>query len=265
MTRFDRDTGLDRVAPNVYVGRIDPGWFVIASPNGGYVASIVLRALAMTVDDADRSPRSLTVHYLRPAVEGPLTVRTTVERAGRSLSTLSARVYQQDACVAIALAAFSHPFSGPEFNDASMPNVPSPGAAPEAPRPPGLTPPILERFDYRLALGDIPFSGANRSLIGAWMRLKDGRVPDSLLVPALADGCPPSVFGRLSAPIAAPTIDLTVHFRAALPLPGAGPADYLLAVFRSRLGAEGFFEEDGEIYSEGGLLVAQSRQLALLR
>jgi hypothetical protein len=96
MTRFDRDTGLERVGANEFEGKVDRGWFVMAAPNGGYLASIILRALTMTVDEAQRSPRSLTVHYLRPAVVGPLTIRTTVERAGRSLSTLSARFYQGD-------------------------------------------------------------------------------------------------------------------------------------------------------------------------
>jgi hypothetical protein len=50
-----------------------------------------------------------------------------------------------------------------------------------------------------------------------------------------------------------------------MPVSDSGPSDYLFGLFRSSVGAEGFFEEDGEIYSESGLMVAQSRQLALLR
>ena len=265
MTRFDRDTALVRVGPNEFEGNVDRGWFVTSAPNGGYLASIILRALTMTVDDPERPPRSLTVHYLRPAVEGPLRIETTVERAGRSLSTLSARLYQNDGFLAAALAAFSRPFSGFEYDDGRMPDVPAPEVAPEAPRIPGRMPPIFDRMDYRFAFGDLPFSGSDRSVIGAWMRLNDGRIADALFVPTLTDGCPPSIFGRLTEPIAAPTIDLTVHFRKTLPLADADPGDYLLAVFRSRVGAEGFFEEDGEIYSRNGILVAHSRQLGLLR
>lgn len=59
-------------------------------------------------------------------------------------------------------------------------------------------------------------------------------------------------------------IDLTVHFRAPLPPPGASPEDHVLAVFRSTTAREGFWEEDGELWSRGGVLLAQSRQLALV-
>jgi len=65
-------------------------------------------------------------------------------------------------------------------------------------------------------------------------------------------------------PAAAPTIDLTVHFRA--PAAAAAIVDEpLLAVFRSSTAAGGFFEEDGELWSADGVLLAHSRQLALAR
>ena len=58
----------------------------------------------------------------------------------------------------------------------------------------------------------------------------------------------------------APTVDLTVHFRA----PEVVAAEPVLAAFRSRFAHGGFFEEDGEVWSADGVLLAQSRQLALL-
>ena len=62
-----------------------------------------------------------------------------------------------------------------------------------------------------------------------------------------------------------PTIDLTIHFRAPVPLDGAAPDDWLLAVFHSHVARHGFVEEDGEIWSRSGRLLAQSRQLAIIR
>jgi hypothetical protein len=79
-----------------------------------------------------------------------------------------------------------------------------------------------------------------------------------------ADAWYPAPWVRLREPVSAPTIDLTVHFRgprAAAALPSGAQ---VLAVFRSSTAADGFFEEDGELWTPDGVLLAQSRQLALL-
>ena len=57
-----------------------------------------------------------------------------------------------------------------------------------------------------------------------------------------------------------PTLDLTVHLRAPLPR----PSDWVLGSFWTRRVRDGFFEEDGELFSRDGELLAQSRQLAIM-
>ena len=87
------------------------------------------------------------------------------------------------------------------------------------------------------------------------------------MVTALTDAWPPAVFSYAemgTIPGGVPTVDLTVHFRAPLPPPESGEHDWVLAVFRSREARQGFVEEDGEIWSRGGVLLAQSRQLAVV-
>ena len=93
------------------------------------------------------------------------------------------------------------------------------------------------------------------------------RVNDALAVAAFADAFPPALFSAVDNEDLAggiPTIDLTIHFRTSLPLAGATPGDFVLAVFRSQLARDGFVEENGEIWSRDGTLLAQSRQLALV-
>ena len=58
---------------------------------------------------------------------------------------------------------------------------------------------------------------------------------------------------------AVPTIDLTIHFRE-VPDDQAQPC---LVRFRSRLASGGYVEEDGDVWSHDGRLLAHSRQLAL--
>ena len=71
------------------------GWWIIAGPNGGYLAGILLRALAAAVGDDARIPRSLTIHYLRPPKEGPCRIHTQIERTGRSMTTVTGRLSVQ--------------------------------------------------------------------------------------------------------------------------------------------------------------------------
>ena len=81
-TRFDRDTALTPLGDGRYAGRIDTGWWIERGPNGGYIAAIVLRGLALAVGDPERTPRSLTVHYLAPPREGPCEMHTTDRACG---------------------------------------------------------------------------------------------------------------------------------------------------------------------------------------
>ena len=80
------------------------------------------------------------------------------------------------------------------------------------------------------------------------------------MLPARADAWPPAVFSRLEVPVGVPTIDLTIHFRQA---PSGAPG-WCLVRFRTQVAAAGYLEEDGEIWSADGRLLAQSRQLAVV-
>jgi acyl-CoA thioesterase len=224
----------------------------------------MLRALKSTVDDPARPVRSLTVHYIAPPTHGTVEVTTAIERIGKSRSSASARLNQEGETKALALAAFSTAWESVDWAENAMPSVAPPGDLDIFPAADGITPRFFENFDARPAIGDWPFSGAKTALSGGWIRLAESRPVDDLAVAAFADAWMPSVFPRLDRPMAVPTVDLTVHFRTAFPPSGVDPEDYVLVVFRSETAADGFFVEDGEIWSSNGTLIAQSRQLAVL-
>ncbi len=228
---------------------------------------MLLRALTETVADAARSPRSLTIHYARAPEPGAVTIETTLERAGRSLSTLSARMEQDGRLTALALSAFSMPWSGPEISDIVMPHVPGP----DAPREPGSliehgAPPFTRHIVLQPRIGGMPFTNAEQPMeLGGWLGLAEPRALDPLALAFFSDALIPAPFMRTTAPNPAPTVDLTVHFRTALPRsPTPDPTELVLAHIRGGLIHEGFFEEDGMLWAADGTLLAQSRQLALL-
>jgi len=261
-TEFDRGTAVTRVADDEYAATLSRDWWVFAGANGGYLAAVLLRAMTERVADPARMARSLTVHYLRPPAEGPVSVATHVVRQGRSLATVTATMTQEGREVATALAAFSLARPSMAFADAVPPPAPPVEEAPASKWPPELWPPIVHRFTYLPVTPEAIFEGGDEAYVAAWARLREPSPLDPVLLALLADALAPAVFPKASSPVAATTIDLTVHFRAPADVP---PGDgWVLAAFRSRVGVDGFVEEDGEVWSEDGRLLAQSRQLALV-
>lgn len=258
-TEFDRRTAVRPLGDGGYEGVVDERWNVIRGPHGGYIAAMMLRALTDAVGDGGRVPRSLTVYYPAAPAGGPVSISCEVERAGRSASTASARMVQDGRPTCLALATFSAPWPKTvEFDNTERPDAPEPESIPELDRG-GLVPPFTQWFDFRPVVGDPWFTESERGLSGGWMRLLEPHALDAPLVAALADAWPPAIFPVAASPVMAPTIELTVHFRGDLPASG----DWVLGTFESRVGRDGFFEEDGLLWTRSGELIAQSRQLAL--
>jgi acyl-CoA thioesterase len=262
-TAFDRATAVASVGDGRWAGICQPDWGVPTGPNGGYLAAIVLRAMEAELGRPERAARSLTCHFLRPPATDGVVVETAVERSGRTMSTVTARVLQADRLCIIAIAVFADPRDRP---DAWAPAPPAAPAPEDVPPFPAMTdsPSMASHFELRPVFGGLPFSGAAEAVTGGWLRLVQPRPLDAPALALFSDAWLPAPFPRLREPVPAPTLDLTVHFRAPEAAAALPPGEPVLARFVSRAAAGGFFEEDGELFSRDGVLLAQSRQLALL-
>ena len=260
LTDFDATTAVKRIAEGRYAGTIDPGWFGPPGPNGGFIAAVALRAIRAEVADDRRLPRSLTLHYLRPPAAGEVTIEVSVERAGRSASTCSARIVQAGKVVTLALCVLSTDYEAIADWEAEAPTVPAPSEVGELGMGDGA-PPLFEQLETRPLFGSPPFTGGDEAVTGGWIRARGEAPLSPELIALYADAWWPAPFSVLEAPSAAPTLELTIHFRAR-PEPDER---YALVRFRTEASIDGLFDESGEIWSEGGRLLAQSRQLALLR
>lgn len=63
---FARDTAVRSLEGGRFAVCLDEGWWIVAGPNGGYLAALMLRAILAHLDTPARPPRSLTVHFIRP-------------------------------------------------------------------------------------------------------------------------------------------------------------------------------------------------------
>ena len=216
------DTELSRDGDGRFRGEVSEEWWIERGPFGGYLSAFLVRAMVAELDDPQRPPRTLTVHFVDAPQAGPIDVAVTVERAGRSSTALSLRMEQDGRPIALALAGAAEWREGePEWADLAMPEAPGPEDCPEVPRVKGA-PRFQERFDLRWVEGGAPGAPADRARHLAWMRLKEGGPLDALAVTAMSDGWMPAAFSKLGRFVIVPTFDLTIHFRAPLPAPGNG-------------------------------------------
>ena len=255
------DTEIERVAEDRWRGDVSERWWIQRGPFGGYLSTFLVRAALEVVDDPGRPPRTLTVHFVDAPQAGPLDVVAVPERVGRSSTALSLRLEQEGRPVALAIAGCAAWREGePEWADVRPPDAPRPEDCTPVRRVNGA-PRFHERFALRWVDGGFIGHPRDRARNLTWMRLEEGGPLDHLAVTAMSDGWLPAAFSKLGRFAIVPTFDLTIHFRAPLPAPG----EWLLADYRSHFSAGGAWEEDGELWSEAGTLVAQSRQLAMIR
>lgn len=265
----DRDDGV-----GVFSITLSDQWNIGVNPNGGYAASIVLGAMARSLEarSADHPlPLSVTTHYQRPALANQSAlVEVEVVRQGRTTSTISGRLVQDGKERVRLLATFGAMTpADPGLKDALTEKdriqlPPHDMAPPEESRSrselaQGVDLPILSRLDIRVPDRWAVAGEANEAVTGGWVRFADGRPPDARSLVLFSDGFPPSPFGLFGRLGWVPTLELTVHVRRP-------PADgWIRARFETRDLVGGLFVEDGVLWDSTGAVVAQSRQLALLR
>ena len=254
---FDEDSRVEPGVDGEYTAELTSRWNgTRGAVNGGYLLATCTRALTLSMPFPD--PIVISGFFLRPGMAGAATIRTSLVRGGRTTAFGEAVLTQQGKEIIRAAAAFARlGQDGQVFLGGAPPDLPPPGECVRLPASgPGL-PRIAERIEFRRV--ELPgwFRGEPTGQPSSefWMRFADGRDADLLALPLLVDANPPPV---LELGVSTTTIQLTVHLRAQ-PAPG-----WLACRATTRFVSGGYHEEDLEIWDSAGILVAQSRQLALV-
>ena len=261
---FDHATHVVANGNGGYVAVLDSQWDgPFDRPNGGVIAAILLRAAQAELARPDLPPRILNVQYLRPAIHEPAHLHVEVLRVGGRNATVQASLHQREQLVASALITFSAPRPHALAIAERAPSALPPDQVAELdPDTLELAPPSLRRLRMRPYFGAPILSGSVDAVTGGWFSLRDDdeeRAYDAARLVALCDLWWPAVFGAARQLVGLPTLDLTVHLRATIPVPGP-----ILGRFQTATIAEGHFDETGQLWSATGQLLAESRQLALL-
>lgn len=262
------DTEFTKSAAGIYQRTNDDSWLGSPGLFGGYVNALALQACALEVGDPTREPRTLTVHFLRRFPVGQMRVETNIERAGASVSVVTARIFCEDKLCGLAATTFAKQRESLDFVDLKMPPVP-PGAEfdPGAPLSGDLPFPFRDNlrmwdvFDGVLA-GETPSPGHIPNPLshsGGWALPAGEEQIDERFLVAVADGFTPVFYRKLSAPMMAGTMEFTAYFRSSPSQVALG--EPVLAVLTTAASLHGYVEEDCNIWSPQGELLLQSRQL----
>lgn len=244
-----------------YAARVHDGWDIRGNANGGYLSALV--GHAMRAASGRRDPIALAITFLSPAAPSEVEIATQVVKRGRSYATVSAAMTAGGREIVRALGTFGEAPEEPEaaWLSTAPPELGEYEASPRrAPGSEGFPMPLMERVVVRIHPDDVGFvkrRPTGTALVRGWFAFRDGREVDTMALLLACDVFPPTVFNLPGASGWVPTIQLTSYVRA---VPAPGP---LRCTFRSHAVQGGTFEEDGEVWDSRGVLVAQSRQLAL--
>ncbi|WP_433514152.1 thioesterase family protein [Nonomuraea sp. CA-143628] len=257
---------------------IGDGWLLRGGPNGGYLASMAMHAMARAVPG--RSPLAATVQFLSRPKVGEVAVSLRTLRAGRTHSTVQAELSQEGSPRLLAVATFAERGTFDEddtgedragedgareggasagFQHRSMPAVPDPEESVPLPLD-RLTGSFERRLDRRAPSAEtvefLQGVASGPAQVGGWTRFADGTPLGATTVPLMMDSWPPPPHRHFGFGGGVVSVDLTVHWRGR---PGDG---WHFVWFESTLLRHGYAEIDGLLWRPDGVLVAQSRQLA---
>jgi acyl-CoA thioesterase len=259
---FDQAVVLDPLDEGRWRAHIDPGWNIGDAPNGGYLVSLAVAALARTLPHPD--PFAVTAHFpSRTGSGADALIESRMVRAGRSLSMGTAVISQGGSARVHVTGTFGalQQLKGPTNVAGGPPANAPPEQCVRAVGGVGPAPEFVNRFDLRMTPESAMWAVGKplgRADMQGWVRFVDGRDADPASLCLFADSFPPAVFNIAPARWV-PTIELTVHVRGR-PAPG-----WLQARFLTRYLINGYLEEDGELWDSSGALVALSRQLARMQ
>jgi hypothetical protein len=233
---------------------------------GGYVEALVLAAMHGELRRTDPAsvemrPVTMGVQFFRPFVDGEFRVDVTLVRRGRTMANLHARVHSAGKLAGQAVAAFGTRREHAEFRLASPPREmverPLGAEEPETPSTHGV--PTHAHFQFFPRIGGFRPGTGDGALVGGWVRPRFDTPIDESLLAMIQDLWLPAAYHRWREPTVAVSVDITTQFRAALPYAGSA-SDGIFVTLHTTGSLGGFVDEDCELWSASGDLLAQGRQ-----
>lgn len=261
MHPFDKDI---RVWPakegGGYEARISDSWSINTVPNGGYLMAVLANAML------ELSPKKgtpiITAAFVSRCLPGHASITVETVSNSQQFARFQAGLYQEGIEKTRVLGTFAKETDHCALTrcESSAPPLPPPADCLEMPPMPGYT--LFDAMEIRLdpaCAGWMEGRLIDRSEHRGWIRFREERILDIPALLLMADSFPPPVFATQGMVAWVPTLEFSVNIRRPAP-PG-----WVKCIFRSRFITCGLLEEDGQLWSPEGDLIAISRQVAQYR
>ncbi|MFC9659252.1 thioesterase family protein [Nocardia sp. NPDC127606] len=236
---------------------VDDSWRGWTGPHGGTLAGLLID-VAQRASSREHPVRAADVRFLGRPATGAFTLHATEHTVGRSTTMLDVVAEQDGAPVAAATVTLGAPGATAIPAHSARP-APVVAAAPDCALfrlPPEIVP-VGAHFVIRPAAGPLPLSGADEAMMCAWIALDPALPLDAPSLAILADALPPGLFPLLTAPVAVPTVTLSLQLHADLTHLGDTP---LLVRAANVSSGDGWSVDDTDIWDGDGVLLATARQ-----
>ena len=254
---LDQECQLDPLGDGAYERECGRVWWGHRAQHGGYVLGLAMTALDMELGAEGMSVQHITMQYLRPFRDGPFRAEVTTERQGRTMANATVKMWSGGKLAGLVLASMAHRRPIGELVSARMPDV-APYDPDEEPHSFGFGLPVHERVWFQPRIHDI--DGPDPGQVGGWVLPRTPEVIDHRWGVLLADLWTPAIYHMWPVGHVAQSVDLTYHARVPLPRDDMPPGSPLLVVLTTRSSQGGFVDEDAEIWSPSGQLLALGRQ-----
>lgn len=239
------------------VVELSPDWNTpLGKPNGGYQIAVVLRALMAEFDQHD--PLVLATSFLASPAPGNAQLHCEDIRRGGTIHTARGRMTQGERIITDSTINFAVRRTGRSTELGEPPLLDSPEKLVDPFNHGFERTGMFSHLDYRLSQvpGWAVGEPNQRPQYELWQRVRGVEQHDYPALALLCDSFAPPVMEL--GEFASVTVQLTLHLHR-VPVPG-----WIATRIQTRHLANGFHEEDCELWDEAGNLVAQSRQLSIL-
>lgn len=226
---------------------------------GGLSAALLYQAIRQQVDQSRRL-LSISTNFVGPLLaETDFSISVEILREGKNSTQVLAKAIQNDQVSVIVQACFGKDRESSIYVPVSKEMALNPvNENNMLPYQAGVMPEFFQHVALCPEQGGMPFSGAETSHLGGWMKLK--QQPEAITeahVLALTDAWPPTLLQMFKQPAPASSMSWYLEF---VQTPQLEPQQWLGFEAITHHSQGGYGLEDGAIWSPSGQLIALTRQ-----